>query len=622
MLLGLLPGVASAALPPGGTFVDDNGSVHEGAIEAIYAAGITVGCNPPDNTNFCPEDPVTRGQMAAFLGRALGLTPSGGDTFDDDDDSVFEGNIEALAASGITRGCNPPGNTRFCPDDSVTRGQMAAFLVRAFGYTEGEGGDLFGDDDSSVFEADIDRLATAGVTKGCDPPANSRYCPDAPVSRAEMATFLTRALDLEPITPPPPAGSDFSCDEIVGLGVEEIDGNAAYSHVGPGDVLCLQAGTRGEIEIVNLHGTAADPIIIVNTGGVVTLDVAGTYSGIDIAESDHIRVSGAGVTSACGAEYSESAQACGIRVIGSDRAVTAKTRAEYIEIDHIEMGEILDGTAVSIKDDSMGRGEWVLHGVVAHHNYLHEIGDEGMYIGSSDYETGEFHVLEGVHIHHNLVVDTGRDGLQVGSTTADCSIHHNVIKVPGQNDESSHRAGVMNNKGSVCDIYSNTVIDAAGWGIYVQGNGTNRVFNNVIIRSGRLVSDGDSDGDGIAIHDGSNTSKSIYVWNNTIIDARGDGIGFHNDVGPDNQIINNIVVGSGGESINADTGDEVSNNLTASSVGVIGFVDAGFDDYRLSSSSAAVDGGKDLRSSGVTDDRVGAARPRGAGFDIGAYESY
>ena len=59
-------------LPPGGTFIDDNGSIHEPSIEAIAAAGITLGCNPPDNDRFCPDDPVTRGQMAAFLHRALG----------------------------------------------------------------------------------------------------------------------------------------------------------------------------------------------------------------------------------------------------------------------------------------------------------------------------------------------------------------------------------------------------------------------------------------------------------------------------------------------------------------------------------------------------------------------
>lgn len=114
-----------------GRFCDDDGSVHEGAIEAIAAKGITYGCNPPENDRFCPDQRVSRGAMAAFLTRALHL--SGGKSFDfvDDNGSSFESAIESLAAAGITRGCNPPNNTRFCPNDYVTRGQMASFLARA-----------------------------------------------------------------------------------------------------------------------------------------------------------------------------------------------------------------------------------------------------------------------------------------------------------------------------------------------------------------------------------------------------------------------------------------------------------------------------------------------------------
>ena len=71
---------------------------------------------------------------------------------------------------------------------------MAAFLVRALNYTDNGGGDLFVDDDDSIFEADIDRLATAGVTKGCNPPDNDRFCPTNNVTRGQMAAFLHRAL--------------------------------------------------------------------------------------------------------------------------------------------------------------------------------------------------------------------------------------------------------------------------------------------------------------------------------------------------------------------------------------------------------------------------------------------
>jgi hypothetical protein len=173
----MFPSAAGAgSLPPGGTFVDDNGNIHEGNIEAIAAAGVTKGCNPPANDRYCPSGPVTRGQMAAFIRRALSLPDSPIDYFVDDGGSVFEGDINAVAAAGITRGCNPPANDRFCPEGQVTREQMAAFLHRAFEYPSSPT-DFFTDDDS-LFEADINAIAAVGVTKGCNPPTNDRYCPE------------------------------------------------------------------------------------------------------------------------------------------------------------------------------------------------------------------------------------------------------------------------------------------------------------------------------------------------------------------------------------------------------------------------------------------------------------
>jgi len=176
------------------TFTDDDESVFESDIEWMATNGITRGCNPPANDEFCPEDFVTRGQMAAFLVRALDLPAAPSAGFTDTVGTTFEKDIDKLAAAGITKGCNPPDNDRFCPDDKVRREVMAAFLVRALKYTDDGGGDLFTDDDSSIFETDIDKLATAGVTKGCNPPANDEFCPTRNVTRGQMAAFLHRAL--------------------------------------------------------------------------------------------------------------------------------------------------------------------------------------------------------------------------------------------------------------------------------------------------------------------------------------------------------------------------------------------------------------------------------------------
>lgn len=189
--------VAGEEPAPGGTFFDDDGNVHEGYIEAIGAAGITRGCGETDL--YCPDWPVTRGQMAAFLVRAVGLPGSDTDPFVDDDASIFAEDIAALAAADVTRGCGPE---RFCPDRLVTRGELAAFLTRAFDL-EGGGDSPFVDDDGSVFQRDIAALVAAGLTHGCNPPANDRFCPGAPVRRDQMASFLGRALGLAPVPVPP-----------------------------------------------------------------------------------------------------------------------------------------------------------------------------------------------------------------------------------------------------------------------------------------------------------------------------------------------------------------------------------------------------------------------------------
>lgn len=67
--------------------------------------------------------------LMALLAIPVGVMAAGG-TFTDDDSSIFESDIEWLAATGVTKGCNPPMNDLFCPNDAVSRGAMAAFMHR------------------------------------------------------------------------------------------------------------------------------------------------------------------------------------------------------------------------------------------------------------------------------------------------------------------------------------------------------------------------------------------------------------------------------------------------------------------------------------------------------------
>ena len=154
----------------------------------LYGAGITAGCT---RERFCPDDPVSRAQMASFLVRALDLPPSSVDAFTDDEGNTHEADINALAAAGITSGC---AVDRYCPKGIVTREAMASFLVRALDLPSSLI-DRFTDDEASSHEADINALAAAGITSGC---AADRFCPTGPVSRGQMAAFLYRALGRGP----------------------------------------------------------------------------------------------------------------------------------------------------------------------------------------------------------------------------------------------------------------------------------------------------------------------------------------------------------------------------------------------------------------------------------------
>jgi hypothetical protein len=109
-----------------GPFTDVEGSRHAGDVNAVAAAGIVSGF--PDGT-FGPDLPVTRGQLATFLARALGLAPVDVDAFADVATSSHRGSINAIAAAGIVQG-TPAG--AFRPDAEATRDQTATFLANAF----------------------------------------------------------------------------------------------------------------------------------------------------------------------------------------------------------------------------------------------------------------------------------------------------------------------------------------------------------------------------------------------------------------------------------------------------------------------------------------------------------
>ena len=176
---------ATTSTPTSSGFTDLGNSIFIDDIEWLVENHITGGCAP---SRFCPTAAVTRAAMASFLGRAFDLPAPSGDYFVDDGSSIHEPNINSAREAKITGGC---ADGRYCPASGVTRSQMATFLDRALGLPP-TSVDFFSDDNDSMHEAAINRVAAAGIATGC---GSGRFCPARIVTREQMAAFLRRALD-------------------------------------------------------------------------------------------------------------------------------------------------------------------------------------------------------------------------------------------------------------------------------------------------------------------------------------------------------------------------------------------------------------------------------------------
>jgi CSLREA domain-containing protein len=168
------------------------------SIEKLYNAGITGGCATVP-LKYCPTNAVTRTQMAIFLVRAKHgvafIPPTATGIFPDVPIGSFGANyIEQLYTDGITSGC---GGGNYCPNTSVSRAQMAVFLVRAkhgSTFIPPVATGIFPDVPVGSFGANyIEQLVADSITSGC---GGGNYCPNTMVKRDSMAVFLVKTFGL------------------------------------------------------------------------------------------------------------------------------------------------------------------------------------------------------------------------------------------------------------------------------------------------------------------------------------------------------------------------------------------------------------------------------------------
>jgi hypothetical protein len=169
-------------------------------VETIYQLGITGGCQ---GGNYCPGNPVTRAQMAVFLIKskygAAYVPPACTGMFGDVScSSPFAIWIEKLASDGVTGGC---GNGNYCPDSTVTRKQMAPFLLKSLygsSHVPPTCAGTFADVPCTPgvgFDDFIEELYSLKITGGCQT-SPLLYCPDNANTRAQMAVFLVKTFNL------------------------------------------------------------------------------------------------------------------------------------------------------------------------------------------------------------------------------------------------------------------------------------------------------------------------------------------------------------------------------------------------------------------------------------------
>ncbi len=171
-------------------------------IETVFHNGVTAGCF---GGGYCPADPVTRAQMAVFLlkskfGSAHVPPPCTGAVFSDVPctGSPFDPWIEELSALGITGGC---GGGLYCPNNTVTRGQMAVLLLKTregSAYNPPDCAGIFADvpcTPGEGFSDWIEELYNRSITGGCSA-SPLEYCPTNASNRGQMAALLTKSFGL------------------------------------------------------------------------------------------------------------------------------------------------------------------------------------------------------------------------------------------------------------------------------------------------------------------------------------------------------------------------------------------------------------------------------------------
>ncbi|MET0635091.1 MAG: right-handed parallel beta-helix repeat-containing protein [Chitinophagaceae bacterium] len=246
---------------------------------------------------------------------------------------------------------------------------------------------------------------------------------------------------------------------------------------GPGDTVYIPAGSYHLIDLGNVRGSASKPIIITNKGGLVNVGQIRLGN-----KMENFKILGNGVS---GITY-------GIKITNLDANIAfAAGLVSNMEVAYIEVAKAATGIMVKKNpvagDPTTQYGYYRISNIKIHNNYLHDITNEGMYIGNTSPSGSAAGIpirLENVEIYSNKLERIGWDGIQMSCTIGTNSIHDNNVNNFGTSNFEAQRTGIAIGSAATGDIYNNSITNGTGWGVNAMGYGLMKIYNNTISNVG------------------------------------------------------------------------------------------------------------------------------------------
>ncbi|MBL4821909.1 MAG: hypothetical protein JKX90_00085 [Colwellia sp.] len=430
-----------------------------------------------------------------------------------------------------------------------------------------------------------------------------------------------------------------------------VDGNtfgAGGGVIKPGETICLDSSVDYKrMTWRNIVGTVADPIIIKNCGGQayinshrsITPNSVGNPNNVNhgwvFENSSFFKIKGDG----------DPQSQFGIKVSspGGYYIKMSKFTTNF-EISNVEVAGLYPGgtdplsgfAGIGIKtaplcDSSADRGTWEMRDIKVHHNYIHDVGAEGLYIGYGFY-SGRLHggntcslkmdyphAINGLRVFNNRIENVGWDGIQVKNADSDVEIYNNSIVNYGTKNNGNHNEGLLVGDGSEALIYNNWIENGSGNGIQINAFGNTKIFNNTVVNSGHdsLYLNNTSSNFSRKYDQAGNVIGEFDIYNNTFIGAGHNGITMFTE--QNKNLVNNIVgdYGNRGLHFNATLIHPVSfSNIFSLHLSALRFVALQHDDYHLRHNSPATGAGSYIP---LNIDFDNSLRVDGI-YDIGAFE--